>query len=100
MQQVSVVHIGQQHKGQPFRGQHNTDEGQHVWVVQTAHEQPLTQEGLHLLQFRDACRERGSGPGQGAPLPGSAREVEEQSLPFRAAQHCPGGSTSAPLTTQ
>lgn len=63
-----MAHVGQQHTGQPFRGQHNANESQHVRVVQTAHEQPLAQEGLHLLHLCDACREAGVRPRAGNPL--------------------------------
>lgn len=51
-----MAHIGQQHTGQAFRWQHDTDESQYVWVVQTTHEQPLAQEGLCLLHLCNACR--------------------------------------------
>lgn len=65
-EQVPVAHVGQQHLGQPLGGQRDADEGQHIGVVQAAHEQPLPQEGLHLLQLGDACGAARVGRGKAA----------------------------------
>lgn len=62
-----MAHVGQQHTGQPRRWQHDTDESQHVRVVQTAHEQPLAQEGFYLLHLRNACGVAGVRLGPGRP---------------------------------
>lgn len=69
-----MVHVGQQHLGQPRRGQYDAHKGQHIGVVQVTHEQALTQEGLYLLCLCDAWRKkigyRGkSGPRQAGSLP-------------------------------
>lgn len=49
--QVSMLHVGQHHQGEPFLRQKDAQQGQHIAVVKTLHYNAFLQKLLHLLNI-------------------------------------------------
>lgn len=52
---ISVLHIWKNHQGEPFFGQHDAQQRQNVRVVETFHDDALSEELVHLPQICDPC---------------------------------------------
>lgn len=55
MPQISMLHVRQNHQGEPFFGQHDAQQWQYVRVVEAFHDDALSEELVHFTQICDPC---------------------------------------------
>lgn len=55
MTHIAVLHEWQNHQGEPFFRQHDAQQRQYVKVVETFHDDALSEELVHLAQICDPC---------------------------------------------
>lgn len=55
MAQISMLHIWQNHQGEPFFGQRDTQQWQYVRVVKAFHNDPLSEELVYFLEICYPC---------------------------------------------
>lgn len=57
MTHVSMFHIGQNNQWEPLVGQHDSEQREYVGVVETLHDDALSEKLVHLIQIGYPCQQ-------------------------------------------